>query len=158
MAAILILPRDRASGLRSGRQTAALTTPREPSPSNPVAAVGRAVRVDIVAQGAHKREKIVEADCTLRARLVLSPDGLVRVIDLQAAERGPAAERAGVMANVLRNAEQGSARARGATRAAVARLFGFRSWAQLWAFASHPDRRPRPDAQGHVVRDVVGWA
>lgn len=156
--AILILPRDRASGLRSGRQTAAVTAPREPAPHNPVAAVGHPVRIDLAAQGQHKREQAVAGVCTLRARIVLSETGLVRVIDLSAAERGDGADRAAVMANVLRNAEQGSPRASNQTRAAVARLFGFRSWAALWAYASHSDRRGRPDAQGHVVRDVVGWA
>lgn len=153
----LLLPRDRGPAVREDRQRIALTAPR-PAGSPPLPPLGEDLQIALAAGGGRPRIKVGERRCILRAAVVITPTALVRVLDLRFHERDEHAGRAGSMANVLRQAEQACAVASPATLLQLAKLAGFRTWKALYDYNAHRDRRGRPDADGRVTREVIGWA
>ena len=151
------LPRAHAAALRSGRQTLTLAAPRVMA-SGGHAVLGGAVHLGLAASADEPAETLGQRPCILRGSLVITADALVRIIDLTFHERGEHSRQAERLAAVLRAAEQGGPYAGGQARLAVARLAGFKSWQALFDWNSHRDRRGRPDADGRVVREIIGWA
>ena len=151
------LPRAHAAAIRSGRQTLTLAAPRT-SAKGGHAVLGGVVHLGLAATAGEPAEALGQRICILRGSLVITDDALVRIIDLQFHQSGPRAAQAERLARVLQCAEQGSPYADGTTRLAVARLAGFKSWRDLFDWNSHQLRRGRPDADGRVVREIIGWA
>lgn len=150
-------PRAHAAALRSGRQRLTLAAPRVQGTGGH-ARLGGPVHLGLAATADTPVEAIGARTCILRATVVITPDALVRIIDLSFHERGEHSQQAERIARVLRAAEQGGPYAGGRARLAVARLAGFKSWGDLVEWNSHRDRRGRPDADGRVTREVIGWA
>ena len=151
------LSRTHAAALRAGRQQLTLAAPRVAGQSGHAVLAGP-VHLAIAASTHGPTETIGTRPCILRGTVVITADALVRIIDLQFHERGEHADQAERLARILRAAEQGGVYATGSTRLSVARLAGFKSWKALVEWNSHRDRRGRPDADGRVTREIIGWA
>lgn len=154
------LPREHGPAVKQGRQRLTLAAPR---PDNgglmaPHAIVGDPVYIDLAPRGDKPRERAAVTTCILRAAVVITADALVRVINPRFRERDQHARSADVLARLLRNAEQGAAGDLAAARLALAKAAGFRSWKALYEWNAHRDRRGRPDADGRVTREIIGWA
>lgn len=152
-----ILDRSHGPAVKDGRQRITLAATRNTPTTAPHADLGQRVLIDLAKQGDKPRLRVAEKACVFRARLVITADALVRVTGVEFHERGPNARQAEAIERLLRAAEQGAPRADKMARDAVARLAGFRDWTRLWHWNSHRDRRGRPDADGQVTREVIGW-
>lgn len=146
------LPRSHAPAIRSGRQRLTLAAPRAAAQSGH-ATLGGSVQLALAATLEARAETVAVRDCILRATVIITPDALVRVIGLT--HRTNPGES---LSRLLINAENGAAGDLAKARLALARAAGFRSWRSLYAWNSHRDRRGRPDADGRVTRELIGWA
>lgn len=156
--AAYLFAREHGPALRDGRQRMTLAAPRIDKPSSGHADLGDQVQLALSARGDKRRERVADRRCILRAAVVITPDALVRIVDLRFHERDEHTARAEGIARILRQAEQGAASASPRTRNFVAKLAGFRSWKALYEWNAHPDRRGRPDEAGRVTREIIGWA
>lgn len=146
------LPRAHGPAVRSGRQRLTLAAPRSTAQSGH-AELGKPVQVALAATAEARGETLAVRDCILRATVVITPDALVRVIGLS--YRIAPGES---LSRLLINAENGAAGDLAKARLQLAKAAGFRSWKALYAWNAHRDRRGRPDADGRVTREVIGWA
>lgn len=96
-----------------------------------------------------KREVLATPACALRARVVLGPQGVVRVLEA-VTDRTPRAEG---LAMLMAQAEQGAPDA-AKWSDAFARLDGFDDYAALYTWHA---ANSEPDAHGRIERDVIGW-
>ncbi len=100
-----------------------------------------------------KRKVLMTPACTLRARLFLGPVGVVRVLDVATA---PDNVKAQGVAMLLAQAEQGAPEApRWAD--ALAAADGFKDYAAMYAWHVANSVKARPDANGLVERELIGW-
>lgn len=154
-----MFPRDRGPAIRDGRQRLTLAAPRDGvSAAAAHAIVGDPVQLDLAPRGDKRRERAAVGRCILRAAVVITPEALVRVVNPRFRERDEYTATAETLARLLRNAENGAAGDLAAARLQLARACGFRSWKALYEWNAHRDRRGRPDADGRVTREVIGWA
>jgi hypothetical protein len=100
-----------------------------------------------------KRRVLATPVCTLRARLFLGPEGVVRVLDVVAA---PSSVKAQGMAMLLANAEQGAPEA-ARWGEALAAADGFDSYAALYRWHVENSKKVKPTASGLVQRELIGW-
>lgn len=152
------LPREHGPAVRDGRQRLTLSAPRDNSLPGGHAAVGDDVFIDLAKRGDKPRERIAARRCILRAQLVITEDALVRIIDLRLRDRDEWATEAERLKALIEAAEHGTPAATADTLLALAKLAGFRSWKSLYAFNAATARRGRPDAEGRVVRELIGWS
>jgi hypothetical protein len=148
----ILLPADRGPAVRDGRQRLAFVAPRDASPTAPLPPLGEDLQLDIAAKGPRPRSRARRSVCILRCRVVITADALVRVLDLT--HRDAAGE---ALSRLLVNAENASPHDPAAARLALARWAGFRTWKALYEYNAHRNRRGRPDADGRVTREVIGW-
>lgn len=152
------LPREHGPAVRDGRQRITLAAPRDNNVPGGHAAVGDDVFVDLAKRGDKPRERVARRRCILRGQLVITEDALVRVTDLRFRDRDEWAAEAERLKRLIEAAEQGTPAATSDTLLALAKLAGFRSWKALYTFNAARDRRGRPDADGRVTRDLIGWS
>lgn len=100
---------------------------------------------DVMRMEAPDDRRRLSATCALRAKVVLTPGGLLRVTDIRNAPDGEG------LANLLRAAEQG-APAADRWREDLAGALGHASWDDLYA-----RERARAGRGGKIVREVIGW-
>lgn len=153
-----ILDRSHGPAVKDGRQRLTLQPPRNRPTPAPHADLDRPVYLDLARKGDKPRERVAQAVCILRARVVITEHALVRIVDAAFRERAPHTAEAERLLRFLRAAEQGNPAAGPVARDAVAKLCGFRNWTALWKWNSHRDRRGRPDEAGQVTRELIGWA
>lgn len=151
-------PRAHGPALKDGRQRMTLAAPRAQSAASHHAAVGDAVQLGLVRDADKPFTRLGERRCILRAVVVIEDSGLIRLDAVRYRERDEWTAQAERLARFLRAAEQGAPGDTAVAREAVARLCGFRSWKALWAWNNGRDRRSRPDADGRVTRELIGWA
>lgn len=129
-------------------------TMREPRAERaPHARVGQALQLSTGARTKAYRLLLANPVCVLRARVILGPNGVVRVLD-PVSDGGA---RADGIARLLAAAEQGSHDA-GYWSDALGRLDGFADYAALYAWHRANSKKAKPDADGHMVRDLIAWA
>jgi hypothetical protein len=149
----ILLPADRGPAVKDGRQRLAFVAPRHASPTAPLPPLGEDLQLDIAAKRDRPRSRARASVCLLRCSVVITADALVRVIGLSyRIAPGEALSR------LLANAENGAAGDLAKARLQLARAAGFRTWKALYEYNAHRDRRGRPDADGRVTREVIGWA
>ncbi|MBO9502047.1 hypothetical protein [Brevundimonas sp. A19_0] len=125
----------------------------ERSPHSPHAEPGDTLFIDAAASGQVARRRVLETKCVFRASVVIDEHGLVRVIDPRRTIPGTG------LAYAVLAAENGTPPASlDAARKALANLAGFADWKRLWAYHTHQDRSWRPDANGQLRLQIVGWA
>lgn len=151
-------PQAHASALETYTQRLTFAAPRNAGSTNPHAELGQPVKLSTGAHGGRRRVLLPPRRCILRAQAVLTADGLLRVIDLRRIGSGRDGVSAEHLERRLLNAEHGTPYADQAARDALAVYAGFADWPALHAYASHRDHRGRPDAEGRVLREVVGWS
>jgi len=146
---------EHAPGVTKGTKLLTMREPRQPGSRH--ARLGDALQLTTLGR-TKKRRVLTTADgrpatCTLRATVVLGPNGVVRVTDAQA---GTDSIKAQGIAMLLAQAEQGSAEAdRWANALAV--LDGFPDYPALYAWHAANGARFKPDANGYVSRELIGW-
>jgi len=150
-------PQAHAEALQAGRQRLAFQAPRNPGSTNPHAELGDAVHLSTGAHGGARRRILPSRVCILRATVVLLPDELSRIIDLRWRDRDVHADAAAQLARFVHAAEQGAVGDSFAARTTLAQLAGFDGWPALYAYNRHRDHRGRPDADGRVTRELIGW-
>lgn len=156
-----VLPREHGPALKSGRQRLLVAAPRTDQGAvggSPHAIVADPVMFDLAAKAPHKRERVREGVCIFRAGVVITPTGLLRVINPRWREHDQHAPQAERLARCLANAEQGSPRADAKALKALAALAGFRSWRSLYEYHADPHRAPRAGEGGEIAREIIGWA
>lgn len=152
------LPREHGPAVRDGRQRITLSAPRDNSVPGGHAAIGDDVFIDLAKRGDKARERVARRRCILRAQLVITEDALVRITDLRFRDRDEWAAEAERLKRLIEAAERGTPAATAETLLALAKLAGFRSWKALYTFHAATARRGRPDAEGRVVRELIGWS
>jgi hypothetical protein len=124
-------------------------TLRAPSGKRPPD-VGKSVQIYVGLRSFLAR-KIAERRCVLRARLTLTPTGVLRVSDLTHLEAAQA------LARLLEGLEQSDARAAD-NLPKFAAMDGFEDYAAFYDFHLETERRhKRPTPKGRIVRDLIAW-
>lgn len=152
-----IFPRESEPGLIDGRVQLTLLPARPQTSRSRHAAVGDDVFLQLAARGRLRRQDVGEARvCILRARLILSPDALIRHVDVRYRRRDdhtPAAER---IARLIEGAEQGANGDTAAARHGLAALAGFDGWGALYR---HLARKTAPgDTDDRLGRELIAWS
>lgn len=140
-----------AGAVSNGQKHVTLREPRAGRSRH--ARVGDALQLTTGARTKAVRRLLTDPRCILRARLVLGPQGVVRVTEV-AADASP---RAQGVAMLLAQAEQGAPEA-ARWGDALARLDGFDDYAALYAWHRDNGAKAAPDKAGRVVRELIGWA
>lgn len=156
-----VLPREHGPAIKAGRQRLLVAAPRVDSDKpggSPHAIVADPVMLDLAAKAPHRRERVRETVCIFRAGVVITPTGLLRVLNPRWREHDAHAPQAERLARYLAAAEQGAAGADATALKAVAALAGFRSWKALYAYHADPHRAPRAGEGGEIAREIIGWA
>lgn len=124
-------------------------TLRAPSGKRPPD-VGKPVQIYVGLRSLLAR-KIAERRCVLRARLILTPTGVLRVTDVTHLEAAQA------LARLLEGLEQSDARATENLQK-LAALDGFEDYAAFYAFHLDTEQRhKRRTPRGRIVRDLIAW-
>lgn len=150
-----ILPADtNRAAIGDGRRWLMLAAPRRAHTSNQHPGAGARLHLRTAQTNTRNAHYFPEAHCCWSGVVTFSADGVVRVIEAAALDTRPGREaslRKGEgLANLLAQAEQGSAgdRAGAADRIAVAA--GFKDYAALWASIRRND--------GEVIaRHLLAW-
>lgn len=147
----------RAPAIAAGRQIGLLYAPRDTPTTNPHADVGETVTLNAARTKAGPMRPILAGPCILRARLIMTPDALLRAAYVDRFLTGQHAQRAENVVRMLTNAEQGAAGKTDLARRQLARILGYASWDEAYAHNRQAVRRGRPDAHGRIERILIVW-
>lgn len=116
---------------------------------------GETLFIDAAASGQVARRRVLETQCVFRAEVVIDQHGLVRVLETE----DTAGNVGSGLTYAVLAAENGNPPASlDAARKKLANLAGFADWKRLWAYHTDGDRSWRPDANGQLRLQIVGWA
>lgn len=137
---------DRQNPIRSGEQFITL----RPASARPVAQVGRPMALWVGKHSASAK-LLMERRCVLRARLTLTPDGILRVRELTHAPEYEA------HAQLVAGCERSDARAERMLPRLIAQE-GFADYAAFYAaHKAVEDTHRRRTPKGRIERELVAW-
>ena len=138
-----------AKGVAAGTKSLTMREPRDGRSRH--ARVGDGLQLTTF--GRTKKRRVMGANvCTLRAHVVLGPNGVVRVTDIKA----DGSDVAGALSMLLAAAEQGSPEA-ARWADALAQRDGFKDYAALYAWHAANGANFKPDESGYVARELIAW-